>query len=94
MAHVARRTGGPTRGRSVALCSSTQQAWHPQGACPLPVLTRPLPEPSAPAAEPRDELFSTFYSSYLPSALYFDSKRSSHPLSIDPGAGPAGRFSV
>lgn len=40
----------------------------------------------ATAAEPRDELFSTFYSSYLPSALYFDSKRRSHPLSIDPAA--------
>ncbi|KAL4447646.1 hypothetical protein ABPG75_004865 [Micractinium tetrahymenae] len=38
----------------------------------------------ATAAEPGGEFFSTFYSSSLPIALYFDSKKSSHALSMDP----------
>jgi hypothetical protein len=37
------------------------------------------------AAHPESNFFDTFYTDYLPRALYFDSKKSSHPLSIDPG---------
>jgi hypothetical protein len=37
------------------------------------------------AAHPESSFFNTFYTDYLPRALYFDSKKSSHPLSIDPG---------
>lgn len=68
------------------------------GSCPpcaLHLCTEVLSYCPCPAAEPQDEFFSTFYTSYLPNALYFDSKQSSHPLSMDPGAShapPAGRL--
>ncbi|KAI3429433.1 hypothetical protein D9Q98_005527 [Chlorella vulgaris] len=37
----------------------------------------------ATAAHPDNSYWSTFYSDNLPAALYFDSKESSHPLSMD-----------
>lgn len=47
-----------------------------------------LPCPPA-AAHPEAEFFSTFYTSTQPRALFFDSKQSSHPLSVDPGGAAA-----
>lgn len=56
-------------------CASCFQSPHPVH----------LPVSPPPAAHPDSQFFSTFYTDNVPYGQYFDSKRSSHPLSMDAG---------
>ena len=92
-------TGGDRarcQGRPASCCCSdccTRPHLHHQR---LPTLTPCLSHPSLllstplSAAQSPPYFFQTFYTDDVPYALYFDSKRSSHPLSMDAG-GRGGR---